>query len=191
MGAIAIAIEAGSWCCRRCTGGGGALALVRRAPLGLGLCLSPLAIVRGAGRGMRRGFVTLALALPLGAPIAATVVVDARAVVAMVAEPGIGRERADAEPDETGGTAEHVVAPKVVVPVHVVVWHMIWMRDSCSSSRERWGCPSWLMGVTGLPTDFYSMGVRGNAAPGRVGSSCPSDAEGLGGQIRGAVRTRN
>ena len=62
-------------------------------------------------------------------------VVDARrAVVAVVADPGICRERAHAEPDETGGAAEHVVALEMVVPVHVVVWHMI--KDSCSSERD-------------------------------------------------------
>jgi hypothetical protein len=98
-----------------------ALALVRGAPLVL--ILPPLAVVRAAGRRGRRGF----LALPLATPIAtAALVVDARgAVVAVVANPGIRGERADAEPDETGGTAEHVVALEMVVPVHVVVWHMI------------------------------------------------------------------
>jgi hypothetical protein len=41
--------------------------------------------------------------------------------------PGPCGDGADAEPDEAGGTAKHrvVVALEVVVPVHVVVWHMI------------------------------------------------------------------
>ena len=126
--------------------------MVRRAPLGL-LCLLPLAIVRGAGRRRRkRGLI--ALALPLGTAVIATMVVDARrAVVAVVADPGICRERADAEPDETGGTAEHVVALEMVVPVHVVVWHMISKRLVFSRVSGR----GMLMGVTGLQTDFYSI----------------------------------
>ena len=87
--------------------------------------MPPLAIIGGrrhAGTpGRRRGFV----ALP---PAATMLVVDAwgtgpPVVVAMY--PGPGGDGADAEPDEAGGTTEHVVvAPEmVVVPIRVVVWH--------------------------------------------------------------------
>lgn len=45
------------------------------------------------------------------------------AVVVVVVDPIPGGDGADAEPDETGGTVDHVIALEVVVPVHVVMWH--------------------------------------------------------------------
>jgi len=50
-------------------------------------------------------------------------------VIVMVADIGPGCYRAKGEPDETGGTAEHVIALGIVVPVvrvlPMVMWHMM------------------------------------------------------------------
>jgi hypothetical protein len=105
-----------------------ALALLRGAPLS---GLPPLAVVgrsragRWRWRRERRGTVALPLDTPLEAwatEAASLAVVK----VAVVAHPCVRDDGADAEPDETGGTAEHsVVASVMVVPERVVVWHMM------------------------------------------------------------------
>jgi len=73
------------------------------------------------------------IALPVGA-VTVTVPGDAWAtkrsalvvwVAFVVADPGPGGYGAEGEPDETGGTVEHVIALVVVVPVRVVWQHMM------------------------------------------------------------------
>jgi hypothetical protein len=89
----------------------------------------PLAVVRGccAGRGRRERRGTLALPLRTALKAWATEAASLAVVkVAVVAHPCVRDDGADAEPDETGGTAEHsVVAFVMVVPEHVVVWHIM------------------------------------------------------------------
>jgi hypothetical protein len=59
-------------------------------------------------------------------------------LVTVVVYPGPRGDGADAEPDEAGGTAEHpvVIALDMVVPVHVVVWHMTMKKVRGEVSRE-------------------------------------------------------
>ena len=116
------------------------VALLREAPLS---GPPPLGVVGGrrwrcAGRRSGRRKWRGVVALPLGA--GTVLVLEARgpegpwvAVVAVavvvVAHPGVGGDGADAEPDETGGAAEHPVILVVVMQEQVVVWHMMWKEE--------------------------------------------------------------
>lgn len=103
-----------------------AWALLRGVPLS---GLPPLAVVRRGCAGRCRRWRRGTLALPLDTPLEAWATEAASLAVvkvAVVAHPCVRDDGADAEPDETGGTAEHsVVAPVMVVPERVVVWHMM------------------------------------------------------------------
>lgn len=96
-----------------------------------------LAIVGRCGCIGTRSSSSSFLALPLGT---AAAILDAASVAApapllvigtvvvtvVVVDPGPGGDRADAEPDETGGTAkEHsvIIVLWMMVPEGVVVWH--------------------------------------------------------------------
>jgi hypothetical protein len=61
--------------------------------------------------------------------VTVTVTAAVKPFVLVVADPGPGGNRADAEPDETGGSADHEGAPVdvvlVVVPKGVGVWHIM------------------------------------------------------------------
>ena len=85
-------------------------------------------MVRGGSAGRWRERRGSSVALPLG-----TTLLEARATeapdlavveVAVVAHKCVGDDGADAEPDETRGSAEHPVAVVMVEP-QVVVWHMM------------------------------------------------------------------
>ena len=76
-----------------------------------------------------------------GAPLPVAMTAAVKPLVLVVADPGPRGKRADAEPDETGGSADHhegapvdVVLVVVVVPKSVGVWHI---RVSSAESSSR------------------------------------------------------
>ena len=113
-------VRAGNWCACAST-----LALFHGAPIS---GLLPLAVVRRGCAGRWRERRGSSVAFPLDTALLEAWAAEAPDLavveVAVVAHECVCDDGADAEPDETRGSAEHPVAVVMVEP-QVVVWHMM------------------------------------------------------------------